>query len=146
MRSVTGTCCRQGDKILLRKGLLLPPTDRTKRPILIVVTDSQLRKAIECATTNHGYQSRLASDAAEAVSLAADYQPQISVIGLDDAGLGAATELADRLRAQSPTLRFIIITAAGDAKPVGAQADSLHVLRRPFSMLQFITAVDELSF
>ena len=132
--------------MLPRKVLLLPPTDCTKRPILIVVTDSQLRKAIERATTNHGYQSRLASDAAEAVSLAADYQPQISVIGLDDAGLSAATELADRLRAQSPTLRFIIITATRDAKPVGAQTDSLHVLRRPFSMLQFITAVDEFSF
>ncbi len=146
MGAVTGPCCGQYDEMLPRKVLPLPPTDRTKRPILIVVTDSQLRKAIERATTNHGYQSRLASDAAEAVLLAADYQPQISVIGLDDSGLGAATELADRLRAQSPTLRFIIITTAGDAKPVGAQADSLHVLHRPFSMLQFISAVDNFSF
>jgi DNA-binding NtrC family response regulator len=143
MGAVTGRCCRQDDAMLPRKVLLLP-TDRTKRPILIVVTDPQLRKAIQCATTNHDYQSRLASDAAEAVSLTADYQPQISVIGLD-AGLGAATKLADRLRAQSPTLKFIIITTAGDAMPESAQADSLHVLRRPFSMLQFIAAVDEFS-
>ena len=90
---------------------------------------------------DHGYQPMSSDDPSEAVQLAEEYQPQLCVIGLDQSACGTAAQLAQALRPSAGTI--IINEEDQHPRPECNVSGSLHYLKSPFSMLEFIASVDE---
>jgi DNA-binding response OmpR family regulator len=121
----------------------LLPADRHPSRILIVVANPQMRKALERAVTAHGHEARLTCDPQEADMLAGEYLPHLCVIDVVHGNQRAIVELIGRLRARDPAANLIIIDDRCASEASGAPAYEARVLRRPFSMLEFIAAVDD---
>ena len=130
-----------GPKSLEEARLL--PADRHPLRILIVVANPQMRTALQRAVTAHGHEARLACDPQEAEAMALEYLPHLCVIDVIQGNQRAIVELIGRLRARDPAANSIVIDDRCASEANGAPAYEARVLHRPFSMLEFIAAVDD---
>lgn len=124
----------------------MTPTSRIEKRVLIVNPDAQFLRAIEIALSEHGYDAIALRNSSEAFTAAKDVRPPLLVADVAMPGRIGGLELAESLRARIPHLQCVLI---GDrhrsTEPMGADdADWLQVVRRPFSMMQFI-AISERS-
>ena len=115
-----------------------------KREILLLAADELPRRALERALTDHGYEPRLASNHADALALADEHSFALGVIDANDVSLELAMELTRRLLAGNPTAHAIIIHDwKSDQEHLSKTSDQIRMLYRPFSMLEFISSVDD---
>jgi hypothetical protein len=123
----------------------MQPDSRGTRSILVAVTNTQLRVAIESALVAHEYTPTLVNNLAQHVSTASCRRPELCIIQGDEVGFTTTRSLTEQLRSTFPSAKSIIVNV-GDrwADPEIACGDSHRILTVPFSMLKFITAVEEL--
>ena len=110
----------------------------------MLAADELPRRAFERALTDHGYEPLFARDLSDAMALAEKNSFALGIIDTYDVSLDCAVELARQLLADHPAAHAIIIHDANTAQePLGGSSDRVRMLHRPFSMLEFISSVDD---
>ena len=116
----------------------------SKPGILVLAADELPRKAFERALTDHGYEPLFARDLSDATALAEKNSFALGIIDTYDVSLDRAMELAQQLLADNPAAHAIIIHDVNAAQqPLNGSSDRVRMLHRPFSMLEFISSVDD---
>ena len=110
----------------------------TDHEILFVVADDLPRRAFERALTDHGHQPVFATGHAEALALAKERAFRLCVIDLLGSSLSSATQMAEDLAETNDAMHVIIIHGSH----ANEQAGDFQLLRRPFSMFEFISTID----
>ena len=122
----------------------MPGRDWEKPEILVLAADEVPRKAFERALCDHGYEPFVAHDPDQATALAGEHSFELGVVDTQETNLSDAIDLTERLLANNPAARMIVIHDVGtDLASFNGSADRIRLLSRPFSMLEFISSVDD---
>ena len=111
--------------------------------ILVISADELTRRAIGRSLTDHGHEPLFVDGRDEAMNVANSHKPRLFVIDVQGSDFTIAVGLADELLAIETTSRSIVIHESDDHwhRPE-MNADRIEFLRRPFSMLEFISSVE----
>ena len=118
-----------------------PPT------VLVVENEESLRRVVARALETRGYRVVEAASASEALRSVEDCDGVIDIL-LTDVSLPGmpGTQLADRLRELSKTMRFVFMSGCNSDEVFDAQRDCLEhdaFLQKPFSSSDLYDKIDE---
>ena len=115
---------------------------RAPRPcVLVVDDDAQVRRAMQWALEDEGFEVLPAADGDEALRLSAEHPPNLVVLDLTLPTLDGYA-VARRLRARrGPAVPVLLVTADGQADRKAERAGAYAFLRKPFDVEDFVRAV-----
>jgi len=119
------------------------PTEERPLRVLIVEDHPLLRPMLAEALANGGCQVKDAADGEGALSIAADFEPDVLVLDVNLPGMRGdlvATAVRDRLDRAVPV---VFITGNADFQPPAWHG--VHLLRKPFELHELIDRVFELA-
>ena len=128
-----------------RGQLHLAPRPQRSVTILIVEDDDNLRNILHRALEGYGFSVFAAAESAEALRLCQQHTIGLVVTDIVLPGLNGL-ELAERIRAVRPDLKFLFITGFGDQFPeldklIGSAA---NVLEKPFLPSELLRKVEDM--
>ncbi len=112
--------------------------------VLIVSGDPEFRRAVDVSLRLLKFDTMLASSVTEALELGNNSKPKVLVTDLSIHRRRDGLELANELRRGLPELQCVL---TGDCDSNGHLASAatrawIQTVKRPFSMIQFVGAVD----
>jgi DNA-binding NtrC family response regulator len=113
--------------------------------VLVISKDAQFREAMGRVLSGQGYLVEKCGHCAQAVALVDRIQPAAVVMDAAGAGDCCCRNLVDQLWRGHPQLQYLLIAAADFPQQFEemARSPSVVAVHRPFSMLQFVAAVDQ---
>jgi two-component system cell cycle sensor histidine kinase/response regulator CckA len=126
----------------------LPVAGRGSETLLVVEDKDEVRGVLQSVFTRNGYRVLLASNGPEAIKLWDQHREQVALLFTDVVMPGGMNgrELAERLRADRPSLR-VIYCSGYDANILGVEALAkpfTRFLAKPFNLAQAVSQVREL--
>lgn len=120
----------------------------TRRRVLVVDDEPTIRMLVSEALSEHGLAVVEAADAASALAIAREggaFDLLVTDVGLP--GEMNGRQLAERLRAEFPALRVLMITGFAEQSVLGGERlpDGMAVLTKPFSIDTLARRVAELA-
>ena len=127
-----------------RGQLHLAPRPQRSVTILIVEDDDNLRNILHRALEGYGFSVFAAAESAEALRLCQQHTIAIVVTDIILPGLNGL-ELAERIRAARPKIKFLFITGFGDQFPeLGELIKSgANILEKPFLPSELLRKVED---
>ena len=113
--------------------------------VLIVSSDPDFQRAVDVSLNLMHHSTMLASSVADALESATKSPPGVLVADLAIHCRGDGMELASELRRRVPHLRCVLTTDGETNVHAGGAGrdDWVRTFKRPFSMIEFVGAVDE---
>jgi DNA-binding NarL/FixJ family response regulator len=116
----------------------------SKRRILVVDDEADIRRLVATALDASGYDVHLAADGEEALRVAARYLPDLVLLDIMMAGIDGYT-VYDRLRAKPIDLRspIVFLTARTqiDERLLGFQKGAVDYVTKPFHIKELLARV-----
>ena len=129
---------------LPRGQLRLAPRPQRSVTILIVEDDDNLRNILRRALEGHGFSVFPAAEGAEALRLCQQHTIDLVISDIVLPGLNGI-DLAERIRAARPKMKFLFITGFGDQFPgLGELIKSgANILEKPFLPSELLRKVED---
>ena len=109
-----------------------------------MVADELPRRAFERTLSDHGHEPVFANGPEQAIAMANARDLRLFVIDLHHLSLQAANDLAEKLLAARPAAHAMIIhDPPAEGRSRSDISGQIQFLQRPFSMLEFISTVDQ---
>jgi two-component system OmpR family response regulator len=109
-------------------------------PILVVEDEPDARYVLSSALQDEGFDVDAAVDGAEALRLAAERQPTLVLLDWRLPGQDGG-QLAAALRQRHPNVRFVLVTADGNAQRKADQIRAHGYLEKPYHLDDVMRAV-----
>ena len=118
------------------------PAPGGSETVLLVEDDSQVRNVARQVLERHGYRVLEAASGVDALRLYESSQPiHVVVTDMVMPGGVSGAQLARRMRALQPTLRFVFLSGYSTELGMAAGPDEGIFLQKPFSQAQLLEAV-----
>jgi len=136
--------CRT-DRVLERPPISTRTTERGHETVLIVEDQAPLRRVIAKSLAAHGYTTLEASDAREALAVAAKHTGKIDLLLSDVVMPGmSGKQLAERVRETRPTTKVLFISGYLGEGAADGEGLGKALLPKPFSETELLAKVREL--
>jgi two-component system, chemotaxis family, chemotaxis protein CheY len=109
--------------------------------ILIVDDDPSIRQVVQEILDLEGYQTAVAEDGAQALSVLMTYPARLILLDMRMPVMDGWT-FVRRLRDQGNTTPIVVMTAASDASSWAAEVEAAGVLPKPFELDEILTTVE----
>ena len=129
---------------LPRGQLRLAPRPQRSVTILIVEDDDNLRNILRRALEGHGFSVFPAAEGAEALRLCQQHTIDLVISDIVLPGLNGI-DLAERIRAARPKMKFLFITGFGDQFPELSELikSGTNILEKPFLPSELLRKVED---
>ena len=115
----------------------------TKRKILVVDDDEEIRSGLRCVLITEGFQADTASDGLAAIAACREHPFDLALIDMNMPKQNGWGTIAS-LRGLDPTLPIIIITARPDQQTVAREA-GVDLMEKPLDLPVLLRRIDELT-
>jgi DNA-binding response OmpR family regulator len=113
----------------------------TPQPILVVDDDPDLRRAIQWALEDEGFNVEMASDGREALEFGVRRRPALVVLDMGLPLVNGDGVAAGLRKIHGGSVPILIITADGRAAEKAKRAGAFHYLHKPFELEELVAAV-----
>jgi CheY-like chemotaxis protein len=138
-----GDACRQmdGSRQMVAIQSPIPRRIAVTPRVLLVEDDRDIRELMQAGLEDAGFRVAAMADGECALTWAATHRPAAVVLDMRLPGMDGV-EVARRLRAAlGATLPILVVTAVADPLERTERAGGMLYLRKPFAMVELVTAV-----